>query len=43
MRWKKPIQRLAGALQIFEEAFNQGYPHELKHFIECVQQNKQPL
>ena len=28
---------------IFEEAFNQGYPHELKHFIECVQQNKQPL
>ena len=28
---------------IFEEAFNQGYPHELKHFIECVQQNKEPL
>ena len=28
---------------VFEEAFNQGYPHELKHFIECVQQNKQPL
>ena len=28
---------------IFEEAFNQGYPHELKHFIECVQQDKQPL
>jgi myo-inositol 2-dehydrogenase/D-chiro-inositol 1-dehydrogenase len=27
---------------IFEEAFNQGYPHELKHFIECVQQNKEP-
>jgi predicted dehydrogenase len=28
---------------VFEEAFNQGYPHELKHFIECVRQNKQPL
>lgn len=28
---------------VFEEAFNQGYPHELKHFIECVQQNKDPL
>lgn len=27
---------------IFEEAFNQGYPHELKHFIECVRQNKEP-
>lgn len=28
---------------IFEEVFNQGYPHELKHFIECVRENKQPL
>ncbi len=28
---------------IFEEAFNQGYPHELKHFIECVQQDKEPV
>jgi predicted dehydrogenase len=28
---------------IFEEAFNQGYPHELKHFIECVREDKQPL
>lgn len=28
---------------VFEEAFNQGYPHELKHFIECVQYNKEPL
>ncbi|QEM06543.1 Gfo/Idh/MocA family oxidoreductase [Mucilaginibacter rubeus] len=28
---------------IFEEAFNQGYPHELKHFIDCVQNNKTPL
>lgn len=28
---------------IFEEVFNQGYPHELKHFIECVQQDKEPL
>jgi predicted dehydrogenase len=28
---------------IFEEAFNQGYPQELKHFIDCVQRNEQPL
>ncbi|HEV8082595.1 MAG TPA: Gfo/Idh/MocA family oxidoreductase [Chitinophagaceae bacterium] len=30
-------------LAVFEEAFNQGYPHELKHFIECVQQDKEPV
>ena len=28
---------------VFEEIFNQGYPHELKHFIECVQKDKQPV
>ena len=28
---------------VFEEVFNQGYPHELKHFIDCVRNNKQPL
>jgi len=28
---------------VFEEAFNQGYPHELKHFIECVREDKQPV
>ncbi|MDX1950555.1 MAG: Gfo/Idh/MocA family oxidoreductase [Verrucomicrobiota bacterium] len=28
---------------IFEEAFNQGYPQELAHFIDCVRNNKQPL
>lgn len=28
---------------IFEEVFNQGYPHELRHFIQCIQQNKTPL
>jgi predicted dehydrogenase len=28
---------------IFEEAFNQGYPQELKHFIDCVREEKQPL
>jgi myo-inositol 2-dehydrogenase/D-chiro-inositol 1-dehydrogenase len=27
----------------FEEAFNQGYPQELKHFVECVREDKQPL
>ncbi|MDR0792483.1 MAG: Gfo/Idh/MocA family oxidoreductase, partial [Chitinophagaceae bacterium] len=28
---------------MFEEAFNQGYPQELKHFIDCVRNNKEPL
>lgn len=28
---------------VFEEVFNQGYPHELKHFIDCVQHDQQPL
>jgi myo-inositol 2-dehydrogenase / D-chiro-inositol 1-dehydrogenase len=28
---------------IFEEAFNQGYPQELRHFIECVREDKQSL
>jgi predicted dehydrogenase len=27
---------------IFEEAFNQGYPQELRHFIECVREDRQP-
>jgi myo-inositol 2-dehydrogenase / D-chiro-inositol 1-dehydrogenase len=28
---------------VSEEIFNQGYPHELKHFIECVRENKEPM
>jgi myo-inositol 2-dehydrogenase / D-chiro-inositol 1-dehydrogenase len=28
---------------VFEEAFNQGYPQELRHFIECVRDDRQPL
>ncbi|WP_447642359.1 MULTISPECIES: Gfo/Idh/MocA family protein [Chitinophagaceae] len=28
---------------VFEEAFNQGYPQELKHFIDCVKNDKEPL
>ncbi len=28
---------------MFEEAFNQGYPQELKHFLECVRENREPL
>jgi predicted dehydrogenase len=27
---------------MFEEAFNQGYPQELAHFIECVREDKEP-
>ncbi|MGB2717751.1 MAG: Gfo/Idh/MocA family oxidoreductase [Vicinamibacterales bacterium] len=26
----------------FEEAFNQGYPHELEHFVACVRDDKPP-
>lgn len=28
---------------VFEEAFNQGYPQELAHFVDCVRSGKQPL
>jgi predicted dehydrogenase len=28
---------------IFEEAFNQGYPQELKHFIDCVREDTAPF
>ncbi|HEY2017098.1 MAG TPA: Gfo/Idh/MocA family oxidoreductase, partial [Bryobacteraceae bacterium] len=28
---------------MFEEAFNQGYPQELRHFVECVRQDREPL
>ena len=28
---------------VFEEVYNQGYPHELQHFISCVREGKQPL
>ena len=28
---------------IFEEAFNQGYPQELQHFIACVRDDTQPV
>jgi predicted dehydrogenase len=28
---------------MFEEAFNQGYPHELKHFIDCVRHDTEPV
>ncbi len=28
---------------MFEEVFNQGYPHELKHFIDCVRNDKEPV
>ncbi|MDD6159524.1 MAG: Gfo/Idh/MocA family oxidoreductase [Oscillospiraceae bacterium] len=28
---------------IFEEAFNQGYPQELSHFVDCVRNGKKPV
>ena len=40
---EKADTTIGWSFTVFEEVFNQGYPHELRHFIECVQQNKQPL
>lgn len=40
---EKADTTIGWSFTIFEEVFNQGYPHELKHFIECIQQNKEPL
>ncbi len=28
---------------VYEEAFNQGYPQELMHFVDCVRNDKEPL
>ena len=40
---EKADTTIGWSFTVFEEVFNQGYPHELKYFIECIQQNKQPL
>lgn len=37
-----PVSQV-GDFCMFEEAFNQGYPQELKHFIDCVQHDREPL
>ena len=28
---------------IYEEAWNYGFPQEMAHFVDCVQNDKQPL
>ena len=40
---EKADTTIGWSFTVFEEVFNQGYPHELKHFIDCVQNDKQPL
>lgn len=40
---EKADTTIGWSFTVFEEVFNQGYPHELKHFIECVRQDKEPL
>jgi len=40
---EKADSTVGWSFTIFEEAFNQGYPQELKHFIDCVQNNVEPL
>jgi predicted dehydrogenase len=41
--WKKRVPTKGWTFTIFEEAFNQGYPQELKHFIDCVREDKPPI
>jgi myo-inositol 2-dehydrogenase / D-chiro-inositol 1-dehydrogenase len=40
---EKADTTLGWTFPIFEEVFNQGYPHELQHFIQCVRQEKEPM
>jgi len=40
---EKAGQTTGWTFTAYEEAFNQGYPHELEHFIECVREDKVPL
>ncbi len=40
---EKADTTIGWSFTVFEEVFNQGYPHELKHFVDCVINNKQPL
>lgn len=40
---EKADTTIGWSFTIFEEVFNQGYPHELKHFIDCVRNDKTPL
>ncbi len=40
---EKADTTIGWSFTVFEEVFNQGYPHELKHFCGLVRNNKQPL
>jgi len=40
---EKADTTIGWSFTIYEEVFNQGYPHELKHFIDCVKNDLQPL
>ena len=40
---EKADTTIGWSFTVFEEVFNQGYPHELRHFIDCVLHDKQPL
>ena len=40
---EKADTTIGWSFTVFEEVFNQGYPHELQHFIDCVQNNKEPF
>ncbi len=40
---EKADTTIGWSFTVFEEVFNQGYPHELRHFIDCILNDKQPL
>jgi myo-inositol 2-dehydrogenase/D-chiro-inositol 1-dehydrogenase len=40
---EKADTTMGWSFAVFEEAFNQGYPQELKHFVDCVRHDKEPL
>jgi myo-inositol 2-dehydrogenase / D-chiro-inositol 1-dehydrogenase len=40
---EKADNTIGWSFTVFEEIFNQGYPYELKHFIDCVREDKEPL
>ena len=40
---EKAATSVGWSFTMFEEAFNQGYPQELRHFVECVREDKEPV
>ncbi|MGZ3922928.1 MAG: Gfo/Idh/MocA family protein [Flavisolibacter sp.] len=39
---EKADTTIGWSFTVFEEIFNQGYPYELQHFVDCIQNDTQP-